>query len=447
LHFGHLNRFKPLFISLSFLLAVQAVPPVLAASSQALSPQQQIGFHTGDQWEPTIAADAFGHVYILYAQYVTMPGCLDCVLPAMVLLQSNDNGITWQLPRQISAAASPQFDPQITVDPADRRTVYAAWLQNHRRDTIVAKSADFGQTWSLTLANRSQEDADKPVLAARGVHVYIAFNHKQKIGVASSHDGGNTFTILNLASNPDLGWSLASGATVDPGGNVYISWTGYKQSEGAKGPVNLYLSKSSDEGKTWSTTLMDTSGAPPDCSAYKCDWGYLGAQISLASDSAGTLYALWNAGSRNGAPERVYFSSSTTAGTRWSPKLQVSSAPLGTEHGFPAITAGTANDVRIAWMDTRNHPLWNTYYRSSSNGGATWSGETQLSSYVPGFAYIRSKGFSFPFGDYFGMAIDGLGDTQAVWGEGMNFQSPGSIWYIATQGKGREFYPSPSLAK
>lgn len=447
LHFGHLLRFKPLFISLSILFCVYAVPPVLAASSHGLAPPQQIGFHAGDQWEPTIAADAFGHVYILYPQYVSMPGCPDCALPAMVLLESNDNGIAWQLPRQISPAASPQFDPQIAVDPADRRTVYAVWLQNHRRDTIVAKSADFGQTWSLTLANHSEEDGDKPVLAVRGANVYVAFNHKQKIAVASSHDGSNTFTTLNLASNPDLGWSLASGAAVDPGGNVYISWTGYTHGEGAKGPVNLYLSKSADEGKTWSTTLMDISGAPPDCSAYKCDWGYLGAQMSLASDSAGTLYALWNAGSHNNAPERIYFSSSTTAGARWSPKFEVSSAPLGTEHGFPTITAGTAGDVRIAWMDTRNRPLWNTYYRSSNNGGATWSDETELSSYIPGFPYIRSKGFSFPFGDYFGIAIDSLGDTQAVWGEGLNFQSPGSIWYIATHGKGRELYPSPSVAK
>jgi hypothetical protein len=429
LHFGHLVRFKLLLVSMSVLLGLQAVPPVLAASTTGFAAPQQVGFHTGDQWEPAIAADAFGHVYILYPQYMTMPGCPDCVLPAMVLLQSNDNGITWQLPRPISPVASAQFDPQIVVDPADRRTVYAVWLQNHRKDAIIAKSMDFGQTWSLTLASRADDDVDKPMLTVRGSNVYVAFNHKQKIWVASSHDGGYSFTSLNLPSNPDLGWSLASGATIDRGGNVYISWAGYTHGEGAKGPVNLYLSKSADGGKTWSTMLVDISGAPPDCSAYKCDWGYLGAQMSLASDSAGTLYALWNAASRNNGPERIYFSYSTTAGATWSPKLQVSSAPPGVEHSFPTITAGTSGDVRIAWMDTRNHPLWNTYYRISSNGGATWSAETQLSNYAPGYRYIQPMGFSFPFGDYFGLAIDSLGDTQAVWGEGLNFQSPGSIWY------------------
>src|SRR4029077_4753210 len=112
----------------------------------------------------------------------------------------------------------------------------------------------------------------------------------------------------------------------------------------------------------------------------------LGAQITLASDTAGTLYALWNAGPARSNAERIYFSSSTTGGATWSPRADVSRAGPGTAHAFPTVVAGTAGDVRIAWMDTRNAPLWNTYYRNSTNGGATWSPETRLSNYVPGFA-------------------------------------------------------------
>jgi len=84
-------------------------------------------------------------------------------------------------------------------------------------------------------------------------------------------------------------------------------------------------------------------------------------------------------------------------------------------------------------MDARAGTLWNTYYRSSKNGGTTWSAEKDLSTYVPGFSYIQPAGFGYPFGDYFEMAIDDNGDTHAVWGEGLNYQTPGSIWY--TRGK------------
>ena len=48
---------------------------------------------------------------------------------------------------------------------------------------------------------------------------------------------------------------------------------------------------------------------------------------------------------------------------------------------------------------------------------------------MPGFTYIQPGGFGYPFGDYFEMDIDDHGDTHAVWGEGLNYQTPGSIWY------------------
>jgi hypothetical protein len=109
--------------------------------------------------------------------------------------------------------------------------------------------------------------------------------------------------------------------------------------------------------------------------------------------------------------------------------VDVSFARIGSNHAFPAVTSGGAGDVRIAWMDDRVGGLWNTYYRSSTDSGATWSSESDLSTYVPGYSYIQPDGFNFPFGDYFEMDVDDLGTTHAVWGEGLNYDSPGSIWY------------------
>ena len=110
--------------------------------------------------------------------------------------------------------------------------------------------------------------------------------------------------------------------------------------------------------------------------------------------------------------------------------MDVSAAPIGAAHAFPAIVAGAGGDVRIAWMDARaDGPLWNTYYRSSTNGGATWSAETYISTYVAGYSYITTDGFGFPFGDYFEIDIDDRGVTHAIWGEGRNYDAPGSIWY------------------
>jgi hypothetical protein len=220
----------------------------------------------------------------------------------------------------------------------------------------------------------------------------------------------------------------AQGISASPA--AHLALVGYTQvSNPPNGRVNLYTSRSSDGGRSWTSTRMATSSAAPECWEFRCESGFLGAQITIASDAAGTLYTLWNAGTRYRAPQRIYFASSTTGGETWSAATDVSLAPPGVEHAFPALVAGEAGDVRIAWMDTRWAQLWNTFYRSSTNGGAIWSAETRLSNYVAGYHYIREKGYSFPFGDYFEMDIDNQGRTQAVWGEGLNFRSPGSIWY------------------
>jgi hypothetical protein len=421
------HRFHRWFLVFALLSALLSVPAT--ASGLGFTPQTRVGLRLGDQWEPAIAADGYSHVYILYPQYVQIPGCATCPVPMMILVESADNGATWKGERKIAPRGSAQFDAQIVVDPVDRRTVYAAWLENDKRDIVVARSVDFGLTWAAVVATRTETEADKPVLSVRGLDVYVAYNRAAKIWVAASHDGGNSFTPVNVNNTDGMGWSQAGGATIDPAGNVYLSWAGYMRSATGQGPVDLYVSRSPDGGRNWTTVLQDVSGAPPECATNECGWAYLGAQISVTSDAAGTIYALWNAGPINKGAERIYFSSSTTGGVTWSAKSDVSTASNGVTHAFPTIVAGMAGDVRIAWMDTRHNPLWNTYYRSSTNGGATWTAETQLSSFTPGYAYIEPRGFKFPFGDYFEMDIDNHGDTQAVWGEGLTYESPGSIWY------------------
>jgi hypothetical protein len=395
------------------------------------TPQTRLGFQVGDQWEPAIAADDYGSVYVLYPQYGGVPGCpaSACASPTAILQVSRDRGATWGSPHPIAPSGTEQVDTQIVVDRVDGRTLYASWLQNGKSDTVVAKSTDLGNTWTVVVADHTNAGTDKPILAVLGQDVYVGYNHAQKVWVSFSHDGGATFTSTNVNPNGKLGWSLAGGGTVTPDGRAFFSWAGYEQNGGAKGRVNLYVSTSADGGLTWVNKVLDTSGAPPDCSAYFCGWAYLGAQVTMTSDEAGVLYALWNAGTVDKGPERIFFARSENAGATWSAKVDVSAAPAGAAHAFPAVAAGSPGDVRIAWMDARAGSLWNVYYRRSSDGGRGFGPETDLSTFVTGFSYISPSGFSFPFGDYFEMDIDDRGDSQLVWGEGLNWDSPGSIWY------------------
>ena len=419
-----------LIAGLVFVLACAQV----ALAAAGFSPQRRVGYFTGDQWEPAISADGHGHIYILFPQYGAVRDCPACASPTMSLMISADNGATWEAPHTLATSTAGQFDAQIKVDPVDRQTLYASWMQG-RHDIMVARSQDFGRSWYFTIAEHSPDTTiDKPVLAVRGPNIYVSFNHDQTLSIAASHDYAQNFSSTVLTPDAAPGWTLASGATVDPAGNVYFSYTAYPRTNTLTPPVEVFIGRSQDGGVTWTSTPLHSSAAAPGCPAQACSAGFLASQVALASDDAGIIYALWNSGSASGSPQRIYFSTSTNQGESWSPKLDVSTAPAGVEHCFPAITAGTAGDVRIAWMDTRNvdtqnQPLWNTFYRSSTNGGASWSPEEQLSGPARGYDYILPNGFLFPFGNLFSIAIDNLAATHVVWGEGRNFKSPGSIWY------------------
>src|SRR3954465_12242490 len=290
---------------------------VLAQAAWAVSafaPQIRLGYRTGDQWEPAIAADGHGHVYVLYPQYGAVPGCATCTAPSMTLLVSDDNGLSWHASKPMLPFPTGQFDPQIAVDPVDRQTVYASWLQNNKRDIVVARRLDSGRNWSFSWGERGREETDKPVLAVRGTDVYVGFNREERFMVAASHNAGQTFSAVFVNPNAEPGSSLAGGATIDPSGNVFFGWTAYAREQMQTRPVSVNISRSTDGGRTWSTVLLDQSAAPPECAGQGCGTGFLGAQIALASDSAGGLYAVWNAGPANGGPERIYFSSSTSGG-------------------------------------------------------------------------------------------------------------------------------------
>jgi hypothetical protein len=223
----------------ALLLVLLCAQTAMAVS--AFAPQLRLGYRTGDQWEPAIAADGHGHVYVLYPQYGPVPGCAHCTAPSMNLLVSDDNGASWHVSKPLLPFPTGQFDPQIVVDSVDRQTVYVSWLQNNKRDIVVARSLDYGRNWSFSWAQRGREETDKPVLTVRGADVYVGFNHEEKFLVAASHDAGQTFRVALVNPNAERGSSLAGGATIDPWGSVFFGWTAYAREQMQTRVVSVHI--------------------------------------------------------------------------------------------------------------------------------------------------------------------------------------------------------------
>ena len=74
--------------------------------------------------------------------------------------------------------------------------------------------------------------------------------------------------------------------------------------------------------------------------------------------------------------------------------------------------------------------VWNTWYRSSTDGGATWSAAVDISDADGGASYKTAAGFAAPYGDYGMVDITNTGKTVAIWGEALDFTNgPGGIWF------------------
>ncbi|HEX9635029.1 MAG TPA: sialidase family protein [Candidatus Limnocylindria bacterium] len=423
---------------------VLAAPPAATFTSPV-----RLGFDLGDDWEPSVAADAEGHVYALWTHYVGFeggatgevdPSCPECPSPHMVLQVSDDGGATWGEPHALAPSDERQDDPQIVVDPGDGVTVYTAYMEGDKSSMFVARSENFGETFEPVLVEDIQRGLDKIALAARDGQVYLVYHSQQKIWASVSHDEGKSWTVSQPVHNTNskFGVSLPSGAAIDENGVAYFAWNGANRPGQAKGTKTLYVTRTADGGATWTTSIVDRSAEAPPC---ECGgWDYWGSQMAIGVDDEERVYVLWNATSVSEGPHRMRFARSTNGGQTWSTPVDVSQAPAGSNHLFPALVAIGDGDVRIAWQDDRNGfdaggedptARWNTYYRYSTDGGMTWSDETQLSAYVEGYDYKATDGYLQPYGDYFELDIDKDGKTVALWGEGNSYVGPGNVWYAA----------------
>jgi len=401
----------------------------------------RVGYRGGDNWEPGMLADNYGHLYVVFYQEPDSPvSCSGC-LNHMLVQRSDDGGKTWTFPVMPDPIpTNQQADPWLQLDP-DGKTIWLSYFTGTSKIQIeVVKSSDHGVNWStpVSLNGAPRPKLDKPVSAIRAGtsagDVYLAcYDDYSHLYAAVSYNGWaswNKFTVYTTPFSNETQF-LCSGAGVDSKGNLYVAsdWDA-----STTPPTIVRVDKSSDGGKTW--TKIFSQGGPQPYPCKNCGAGaYFAPQINLGVGPDDAIYILWNNAltMTNDAPNRIYFSSSTDDGATWSTPQDVSLAPSGVEHSFPSVLAGpTSGDVRIAWQDNRNSGYWNTMYRSSTNGGASFSAESFVSKNVPGYSYLTTSGYLFPYGDQLRMTIDESGKIHMAWGEAPAYTSIGNTW-VANQ--------------
>jgi hypothetical protein len=405
---------------------------ILAAPAAGWAGEQLMNVST-DDWEPAIAADPNApFVYMLTTRYAPKPCPGNCPTPWMALEISSDGGATWTQGTALCACkGSGQFDPIIEVVP-NTGHVYAVYMNGY--NVVFTKSTNHGQTWSVPVKTYGQVSwNDKPVLAMSndGVHVYVSWNgpNAGDPWVAQSHDGGLTWTQTKLLDGPR--YFFAYDADVLPSGTVVFSESSILyggQGSTPSGQVQHHAFVSTNQGGTWQNVLVDSVEIGEPCVAAGCSSDFYIGHSGVSADASGNLVMVYDGATTPGG-KQLSFSRTSANGLTWSARTTLST--VGEHSTAPVVESRAAGDVRVWYAQTNggDHDAWNIWYRSSTNGGATWTAPVKISDATSGAAYKTAAGFQEFYGDYGEIAITSAGKTIGVWGEAFSYTGPGGTWF------------------
>lgn len=408
--------------------------PVITKAARGWAGESVVDPRT-DDWEPAIAADPNGpYVYLLVTRIGEPKPCPgNCPAAFIGLRRSTDRGKTWSKVVPLCACkGSWQYDPMIEVVP-NTGDVYAAYLNGF--NVVFLKSTDHGKTWTDPVpvyGNVSWNDKPALAMSDNGKDVYISFNGPTGGDpyVAQSHNAGRTWTQTKLVDSKV--YYFAFDADVLHDGTVIFSESGINYSgpaASAEGNVKQVAFISHDDGRRWSRVLIDSVKVGEPCVAPGCSSDFYIGHNAVSADDRDHLVYLYDGATTELGPQRIYARTSTDEGATWSKRVALSVD--GENATSPAVESTGNGDVRAWYMQTAggdDRNAWNVWYRSSRDGGTTWTARVKISDAISGARYKTADGFKEVYGDYGEVCITSAGKTVAAWGEGFSWIGPGGVW-------------------
>jgi len=303
-------------------------------------------------------------------------------------------------------------------------SIHVVWTNtlSGARGVYYKHSFDGGLTWTgETKLTGPTCDADLPSIAVSGSTVHIMW--RDTIGAQNvnyyirSLDGGNTWEPKVFFGN----WYWWPSITCS-GSMVFVALN-----SSTPGNTEVWFQRSMDNGTTWDSVkrISNALGRSEDPS------------ISV---SDGHVYLVWNDNrdSVNGAPKmQAYGRISSDNGVTWGPETLWNNPP--SKSYFPFVHASGPN-VDFAWGDLRG--VYQLYYKHSTDYGATWSAEQQVSPGTAGGDYpVVTRNGSDVYVEWFlfgGGAVTyrHSGDGGNTWDASVDLVSgasnPGSPFMVAS---------------
>lgn len=274
-------------------------------------------------------------------------------------------------------------DPNVDFDTSGRAyqvtlPFNAFWANLHPNSNVgIVYSDDLGRNWVKGNGGQPLEKApnwtskslgfveDKQWLAVdrfatsrfrdRVYAAWAIFNgFSTKIKFTYSADRGQTFKKpVTLSSPSETGpANTYVYPAVDAGGNVYVAYVGWVDSNAKNRTETIFVARSADGGVTWGPFVpVATPGTKSGC-CYANTRFRIGIIENFAASQtySGHLYLTWE--DYDGTQFDVKFAQSTDYGLTWSTPVRVNDADPNDQFQ-PSVASGPNGAVAVAFYDRR----------------------------------------------------------------------------------------------
>ncbi len=373
-------------------LAVLVSAPAAQAAWTGTVADQQISFDDNEYASYVrLAVDGSGVIHVVWSED-------DPFYDEIHYGYSTDGGATWSCSSSDTLISFNDgegvFDTSdIAIDSAGN--LFVVWSEDEpepsgMNEIMLSYSTDGGASWSGTAADVVISDplqdatSNYPaVIADLDDTIHVVYNKTEattataKIHYTRSTDGGATWSAVT-GGDQVISWlgdsfsNANADIDVDSSGTLWVS---YKKYLGTGVGSQMYVTKSTDGGVTWSGTSAET----PVSTLFN-----IASLPRLCIDSNDYIHLVWYASDETASPYHyeAYHTHSTDGGVTWSGAstermISYESGSGDNSAFYPKIAADQCGNVTVVWDE---EPIGGgsteIMVSTSTDGGATWSGST-----------------------------------------------------------------------
>ncbi len=295
---------------------------------------------------PQIAFGSGKTVHVLYV--VTKDVGKRFPVSALRAVSSNDLGVTWTNPVTVTddslVFGSHNFH---SLHAGPDGTVYASWLdgRNGRSSTYMTHSVDGGQTWAANTKVSIDESCPccrTAVEAGQNGLVYVAWRtvlpgNIRDVVVARSTDYGTSWSApvrvhednWEYAGCPHAGPSIR----LDPSGALHVLWWTGKSERGG-----VLYTRSVDSGLTFANPVDIAPQQTP-----------IPTHVQLALSNDGQIIAVWD--DLKASPSTILLRVSSDKGATFGQPVIVSADSIAAQHPVIGLRGRVAH---VAWSERGN---------------------------------------------------------------------------------------------